>query len=75
MENVKNFGEFFTNETFETLKNTITAFLKNQGASNATLEFPDKNVYIHSRKDNVEIHIVSGTKEVPEFPEDDDEEE
>lgn len=69
-----NFAEAFSNETFEGLKNVITAFLKQKGASNVTLEYPNKNVYLHVHKDTVEIHIVSGDKAEVSLPEDEEDE-
>lgn len=72
MEDI-NFAEAFSNETFEGLKNVVTAFLKQKGSSNATLEYPNKNVYLHAHKDDVEIHIVSGDKPEPNLPDDEEE--
>lgn len=68
-----NFSEAFSDETFEGLKNVVLAFLKKMGSSNATLEYPNKNVYFHAHKDDVEIHIVTGEKEAPNLPDEDDE--
>lgn len=70
MDNDTNFAEVFTNETFEGLKNAVVGFLKQSGSKNASLEFPDKVVYFHTHKDDVEIHIVSGKREMPEIPDD-----
>lgn len=68
-----NFAEVFSNNTFEGLRKAILMFLKKTGATNTSLEFEDKTVYIHARKDAVEIHIVTGDKsEAPELPQEPD---
>lgn len=75
MEPEINFAEVFSSEAFDAIKGTVLAFLKLQGgASHASLEFPDKTVYLHAHKDDVEIHIVTGDRPAPDFPEEDDEE-
>lgn len=73
-ENNINFAEAFSDETFEGLKNVILAFLNKMGTKNTTLEYPNKNVYLHAHKGDVEIHIVSGDKPAPELPDEDDDE-
>ena len=71
-----NFAEAFSDEAFTAIKNVVLEFLKRQGnASNASLEFPDKTVYLHAHLDDVEIHIVSGERPRPELPEDEEDEE
>jgi len=71
-----NFAEAFSDEAFTAIRDIVLKFLKSQGgAQNANLEFPDKTVYLHAHKDDVEIHIVTGDRPVPELPVEDDEDE
>lgn len=71
-----NFAEIFSNEAMTSLKNLILRFLKENynNAQNASLEFPDKTVYIHAHKGDVELHIVDGDRPAPDFPDEDDDE-
>lgn len=68
---LSNFTEVFTSESFDAIKGTVRDFLKLQHSSNATLEFPDKTVYLHQHKGAVVIHIIEGDRsEAPELPPD-----
>lgn len=74
-ENPVDFTQVFSDEAINAIKGTVLAFLKQQGnAQNASLEYPDKTVYLHAHKGDIEIHIVDGDRPAPEFPEEDDEE-
>lgn len=74
-EDTIDFSEAFSSEAFTAIKDIVLKFLKMQGnAQNASLEFPDKTVYLHAHKDDVEIHIVSGDRPAPDLPEDEDDE-
>lgn len=73
-DNGINFAEAFSDEAFTAIKNVVLEFLKRQGnTSNASLEFPDKTVYLHAHQDDVEIHIVSGDRPKPDLPDEEDE--
>lgn len=74
IEKLSKFEKAFSSESFDAIKNAVQEFLELQGnAQNSVLEFPDKTVYLHKHKGDVEIHIVDGDRgKAPDLPQDED---